>query len=245
MSATLLHRWLAHYDPVHRGWTPEGIANGICTMNGFGFPRIRGGYNLRRVGDGQSAAEMVGAAGATASTVRTFPWVIHSPGASYTYTLTAVNGGGVEDRDRALLTRVAIDGRGDWIGPRPNPPTDLRVTPVRGGRFLLQWVYSEDGQQVQPAEFRLYSGTGWTAVSYGSVAAVVAYRAGQTHISYTSEPFAHGTRVSWAVRAVSLAGAEEDNRRTAMGWADALPPPINPVVIVRCVAEEEECGMES
>ena len=30
-------------------------------------------------------------------------------------------------------------------------------------------------------------------------------------------------------------GAEEDNERTAMGWADALPPPINPTTIVQCI----------
>ncbi len=89
---------------------------------------------------------------------------------------------------------------------RPNPPTDLRITPVKGGRFLVQWVYSEGGQQVGPSEFRLYRGTGWSGVSFAGLGAVVAYRAGQTHFSFTSGAFAHGTRVSWAVRAVSPAG---------------------------------------
>ncbi len=237
MANRLLQRWLAHYDPIHRGWTPEGIANGVCAMNGFGFPRVRGGYNLRRIRDGQSVTELVGAAGATASTVRTFPWVTHSAGATYTYVLTAAGGGGVENHAGSLFAQIAIDSLGSWAGPRPNPPTDLRITPVKGGRFLVQWVYSEGGQQVGPSEFRLYRGTGWSGVSFAGLGAVVAYRAGQTHFSFTSGAFAHGTRVSWAVRAVSPAGVEEDNQRTAIGWADAMPPPVNPVTIVRCVEE--------
>ena len=27
----LLEKWLRHYDPIHRGWTPAGIANGAVT----------------------------------------------------------------------------------------------------------------------------------------------------------------------------------------------------------------------
>lgn len=237
MADTLLQRWLEHYDPIHRGWTPEGIANGVCAMNGFGFPRIRGGYNLRRIRDGQSATEVVGAAGATASTVRTFPWVTHPAGANFSYVLTAIGGGGFENHTGSVFARVAIDSVGNWAGPRPNPPTDLRVTPVKGGRFLVQWVYGEGGQQVGASEFRLYQGMGWSVVNYADPVAVAAYQVGQTHFSFTSGAFAHGTRVSWAVRAVSPAGVEEGNQRTVIGWADGMPPPINPVTIVRCVEE--------
>ncbi len=236
MSISLLERWLAHYDPIHRGWTVAGIANGVSATNGFSFPRVRGGYNLRRVREGQ-AAEIVGAAGADASTIRTFPWVRHAADARDSYQLAAVNGGGVENLQESIATVVGFDGQGCWSGPRPNPPSDLHVAPVRGGRFLLRWVYSDEGQQVGPSEFRVYCGTGWSGVDYGSPVGTVGHRAGRMHGSWTSEPFVDGTRVTWAVRAVSPAGVEEDNERTAMGWADGLPPPINPTTIVRCVEE--------
>jgi hypothetical protein len=235
MPDSLLQSWLEHYDPIHRGWTPAGIANGVCTMNGFAFPRIRGGYNLRRIPGGQSMAEVVGAAGASASTVRTFPWVAHSPGADYEYVLTAISGGGCENITAASSVMIAIDPLGNWAGPRPNAPTDLRVVPAKGGRFLIQWVYDEDGQQIDPSGFRLYRGTGWSGVSYAGPVAVVAHQAGQVHFSYISEECIHGTRVTWAVRAVSAAGVEEDNGRTVTAWAVALSPPINPVTVVRRV----------
>jgi len=56
----------AHYDPIHRGYTPRGIANGVTATGGWCFPRVlSGGYNLYR---GPSAASIdfsrpVGAAG--------------------------------------------------------------------------------------------------------------------------------------------------------------------------------------
>ncbi len=237
MAVSLLTRWLAHYDPIHRGGTIAGIANGVCATNGFCFPRTRGGYNLRRVRDGESTAELVGAAGADASTVRTFPWVRHEAGAGYVYRLAAVGGGGAEDLCKEVSAYASFDAQGAWLGPRPNAPSDLRVTPIGGGRFLLRWVYSEENQQAAPAEFRVYGGTGWSGVDYGQAVAAVPYRAGRPHGSWTSQPFADGARVVWAVRAASASGVEEANTRTAWGWADALPPPINPTTVLRCVEE--------
>ncbi len=242
MAISLLAGWLAHYDPIHRGWTIAGIANGVCATNGFCFARIRGGYNLRRTRDGESAVELVGAAGADARTVTTFPWVRHEAGAGYTYRLAAVGGGGVENNFLEVSARASFDAQGEWRGPRPNAPSDLNVTPIGGGRFLLRWVYSEGSQQVAPAEFRVYRGIGWSGVDYGQAVAVVPYRAGRPHGNWISQPFAHGTRVVWAVRAASAAGVEEDNARTAWGWSIALPPPINPTIIVRCVEDRRDRG---
>ncbi|UCD28531.1 MAG: hypothetical protein JSV03_15855, partial [Planctomycetota bacterium] len=99
MVVSLLQRWLSHYDPIHRGWTPVGIANGICTTVGYSFPRIRGGYNLRRAVDRKPEASdlIVGVAGADAQTIHNFSWVTHQASTDYYYRLTAVSGGGVEN----------------------------------------------------------------------------------------------------------------------------------------------------
>ena len=232
--AEMLQEWLRYYDPIHRGWTPAGIAHGVCATNGFSFPRIRGGYVLRRSVGGAAggSGEVVAAAGAEAAAVRTFPWVRHEAGADYTYRLTAINGGGIENLQEVSAARAVFDGSGRWLGPRPNAPADLRVTPIRGGRFRVRWTYSPKGQEVEPAEFRVYCGVGWSGVDYGSAAGRVAYDGDRVHFGYASEPFADGTRVTWAVRAVSAAGREEDNALSATGWADALPPAARPTVIV-------------
>jgi hypothetical protein len=240
MSFDLLAKWLDWYDPIHRGWTLKGIANGVCATNGFSFPRIQGGYNLRRaVGElpGPTAA-IVGAAGAQATTIRTFPWVSHSADTEYTYRLMAVGGGGVENVADEVTTVAPFDSGGDWVGLRPNAPTDLRVTAASGGKFVLRWTYTREGEQVEPAQFRIYNDAGSGDVDYETVVATVSYRRGRFHYLALSSAFSDGVRVRWGVRAVSASGVEEDNQIVVEQWADAQPPPINPTVLTTCAQDD-------
>ncbi|MHC4445647.1 MAG: hypothetical protein ACYTBZ_01545 [Planctomycetota bacterium] len=231
---SLLQRWLAHYDPIHRGWTPAGIANGVCTTVGFSFPRIRGGYNLRRAVDGVPVESdlMVGAAGADAATIYTFDWVSHQANTHYFYRLTAIGGGGVENFDDELVADTEFDDNGDWVGAKPNAPGDLQVAAAAGGKFVLRWTYTADGQQAEPSGFRIYNNGGSGSIDYDNAVATVVYRSGRLHFSYESGAFDNGTRVFWAVRAVTSAGVEEDNQDTVLGRAEATAPPINPPVVV-------------
>jgi len=236
MDNDLLAKWLAHYDPIHRGWTPGGIANGVCTTVGFFFPRIAGGYNLRRaVGEMPDASALIAETdGAAATTISTFPWVGHDAGTSYVYRLTPVGGGGVENLTDEVLAMTGFDAAGNWVGARPNAPADLRAAPAAGGRFVLRWTYSSQGQQAEPAAFRIYNDGGSGSVDYETVVGTVSYQGERFHYTYTSEPFANDAPVLWAVRAVSAAGAEEDNEHVVFGRADALAPPINPTVVITC-----------
>lgn len=237
MISSLLECWLAHYDPIHRGWTPSGIANGVCATSGYFFPRIRGGYNLRRcAGEAlDAAAAIIGAAGADATTIRTFPWVAHEASTSYVYGLTAMSGGGVENVIDEVLSHTAFDAAGEWVGARPNAPSDLRVTPTAGGRFVLQWNYTRDGEQAEPAQFNVYHDNGTGAVDFEHLAAMVDYRRGQFCYTYSSEAFAHAACIRWVVRAASAAGVEEANEMAVGGWAEAQAPPVNPAVLLTCV----------
>ncbi|HSW46495.1 MAG TPA: hypothetical protein VLM89_13085, partial [Phycisphaerae bacterium] len=185
----LLNLWLAHYDPIHRGWTRAGIANGVCATNGFFFPRIRGGYNLYRQREGQPGVEPAGAAGADAVTARTFPWAAHEANARYHYRLAAISGGGLENLEEQSEARIVCDESGSWAGPRPNAPSDLRVTPAAGGRFVLQWAYDPEGQEVEPAGFRVYCGLGWSGVDYTQSAGSLPYTTIKLYFMFISEPF--------------------------------------------------------
>lgn len=236
MSSGLLAKWLVHYDPIHRGWTPGGIANGLCGTNGFFFPRIRGGYNLRRsVGQVPDAAALiVGAAGADATEIRTFPWVTHAASTTYVYRLNPINGGGVANWDDETITTAAFNPSGEWVGPRPNPPSDLRVMPTAGGKFVLRWTYNREGQQTEPSVFWVYHDGGTGEVDYDTIVAWVDYSRGRVHYDYTSGAFSHGARVQWAVRTVSTEGVAEKNEQVVPGWAEALAPPVNPTVVVTC-----------
>ena len=110
----LLGKWLEHYDPIHRGWTRRGIANGVCMTRGFAFPRIAGGYNLYRGGPTGADVDYtapVGAAGARAAGIRTLPWGRLEAGAEYIFVLRSIGGGGVESADGEEVVRVAVTAK--------------------------------------------------------------------------------------------------------------------------------------
>ncbi len=242
MTGQLLQRWLEYYDPIHRGWTPRGIANGVCATNGYFYPRIYGGYNLSRAVGGvpDASAEIVGAAGFDASTIATFPWIGHEPETTYSYRLTALNGGGRENLSHVETADAVFDDGGIWLGALPNAPGDLGVRPAAGGRFLVTWTYNHEGEAAPPVHFNLYHDGGTGTVDYDTVVATVTYRRGQYHFAYTSNPFANNTRVTWAVRAVAIPFIAEGNVRTAFAYADAAAPPINPTVVIECVDQSED-----
>ncbi|MBI4580367.1 MAG: hypothetical protein HY718_11735 [Planctomycetes bacterium] len=236
MGSKHLENWLTAYDPIHRGWTRAGIANGLSMTNGFFFPRIEGGYNLyRAVGSVPGpSAELVGAAGAGVSSVQTFPWVVHAADTAYRYRLVPVGGGGVENWADETVTTLAIDIMGYWQGRVPNAPTDLRLVPLAGGRFAVRWTYLPQGQEAEPLEFALYRAYEGE-IDYGLLRGVVPYRQGQVHYEYVTEPRPDGERVGWAVRTVSVERNEEQNRNDVFGFARGQPPPINPVVSITVV----------
>lgn len=237
MPDTLLTKWLRYYDPLHRGWTPDGIANGVCATNGFAFPRIKGGYNLYRSTSRQSGPQgrIVGAAGHDAATIRLFEWVTHAPSTTYYYWLCTVGGGGAENRLDETVVEAVFDATGQWIGARPNPPTDLRVSALSGGRFLVKWTYSPQGEQAEPGEFRVYTDSGVGTIDYSSPVGTITYHRGRVHFEYTSAAFAHGTRTRWSVRAATATGIEERNAQLATAWAEAQAPPTNPTLMVSVV----------
>jgi hypothetical protein len=233
----LLSKWLAHYDPIHRGWTPAGIANGVCATGGWSFPRITGGYNLRRACSRLPAAAdpIVGAAGSEAADIRTFPWVRHAANSGYEYALTAISGGGVENWVEAARCEVGFDSAGQWLGPRPNAPRDLRIAPAAGGKLVLRWMYCEAGQAIAPVEFRVYTDRGGGELDYSSPEASVAYRPGRMHFNFTTGEFGEGTRTRWAVRAASSAGVEDGGECVVGALADAAGPVGGAVVVTEIV----------
>lgn len=235
-ASGLLRGWLAVYDPIHRGWTRAGIANGVCATVGFSFPRIRGGYNLYRTLSGLAENEetLVGAAPADASRIRTFAWVEHVACGEYIYRLVPVSGGGVENRVDVTQAIVRFNAGGQWIGGLPNAPTDPQLIPLNHGRMVLRWSYFPQGQEVSPKGFNLYAGSG-DGINYGGLQAVVPYQPGKVHYEHVTPPEADGARATWAVRAFAPSMLEEQNCRFAFGVARSEGPPANPEVRITLV----------
>ncbi len=237
MQSKPLTVWLKTCDPIHRGWTRWGIANGLCAMEGRSYARMAGGYNLYRSLGGvpDEHSDLVGAADAAAREIRTFPWVMHEAGRAYHYRVVPIGGGGVENWAEVTATRVVLDEAGDWIGSLPNAPTDLRVSARTAGRFAVQWTYLSQGQETAPAGFHLYTNAGGEGIDYGSVRYATPYIPGTVYYEVLTDAYPHGRRSDWAVRAYTVRGFEEQNMASAFAEARSEAPPINPTVDVSLV----------
>lgn len=231
----LLTKWLAHYDPVHRGWTARGIANGLCATNGFAFPRIRGGVNLYRgLGDAANIdfSDPVGAGAADASEIRNFAWRGHTASQVYYYALTAIGGGGVETDAGENVRRFETDAVGLSRGALPNAPSNVTARAAAAGVFVVAWTYSFVDEEAAPSAFRVYKGEGGGPIDFETVVATVPFRRGRVFYRYVSDAFDDKARVAWAVRAITSAGVEDANVVRSEARADALGPMSSPSPIV-------------
>lgn len=238
MASELLRQWLLHYDPLHRGYTPAGIANGVCAARGFSFPRVAGGYNLYRAAAedlGFLNGEIAGAAGANASAIETFPWRPAAADSTYRFALRAVGGGGVES---ALSDNVLVDfdSASEPGAPRPNGAIDLAVTAKAGGILELSWGYPPEDEELPPIEFHIFSDGGSGDIDLDSPVGAVAYVPRAGRFRFLTGPFTHGAAVRFAVRAVAAGGGIGRVDATATGVADAAAPAAPTLFIERSAA---------
>ena len=236
----LLTKWLAHYDPIHRGFSPGGIANGGITTVGWSFPRIKGGFNLYRgvpSANDIDFTDPVGAAGFDDTEIRNFSWRNHAPSTTYYYGLKSINGGGCESAPTERVWPATFDGAGNMIGDPPNAPDNLQIEPVSGGRFRLRWTYREQDQLLAPIEFRVYHDNGSGTVDYGTIIATVSYTFGRFHFEHLSAAFTHDAQRRWSVRSASAAGIEDSNTNVVVAVADAVGPPNHPTAFTECGPE--------
>jgi len=228
----LLGKWLNHYDPIHRGWTRAGIANGVTAMHGCSFPRRKGGY-LLYLGTSLAGIDMarpVGAASHDATVIRLFPWICPAPATRYYVRLVAIGPGGVESvenpKDRQVVAFTTGDG-GEVPDPVPPAPRSLEVLPIAGGKFRIRFLFVPSRHFARAAQFRVYGNNGSGAVVYATPVHTIAARpslSGAGHYAWDTAAFDHGTSVKWAVRARTTEGGEETNTVVAEAQADAQGP---------------------
>lgn len=232
----LLSKWLVHYDPIHRGWSPRGIANGLCATSGFAFPRVAGGYNLYRsqadAGDPDYAAP-VGAAGASAREIATFSWLPHAANATYVYAVRSIGGGGVESAPSALSKTVPFDDAGDPAALQPNSVTNLAVRAIAAGRFEVSWGYLIEEEDAPPAHFEVYSDHGAGTIDFETPIGAVVYVPRRSRFSFVTGSHEHGAVLTFAVRAVSADGGVAESPLAVAAIADADAPSIQPQVFVQ------------
>ncbi len=242
MDDSIRDKWFAVWHPLHLGFTADGHANAIGLSLGVFWVRHRGGHNLYRWSGNAEPVQtdrIVGTAAARATTVKTFPWITHEADTTYWYLLRTVGPGGVEETTTHQLRRVSFDASGAYLGQRPNPPERLRINCLFDGRFGLSWSYDPAGQEAPPSVFEVYNDAASPGtVDYATSVDSVPFEPGGVLYSWTSEPFADGTRVAWAVRARSAGGVLEENVVRLAAEADATGPAIHNDIASELSADE-------
>jgi hypothetical protein len=138
--------------------------------------------------------------------------------------------GGKESKDSPLC-KVVIDTDGDMVPLCPNPPMDLVVVPVAGGKFELRWRYNASDQEIPPSGFKMYlvDNGEWTLLD--TIPCIIG---GWGEFQWTSAAFDDGERCYFCVR--SYAVGESQNTNLVSATADAVGPPV--ITGLEAVVEE-------
>lgn len=228
MADSLLTRWLAHYDPIHHGWTPAGIAAGSVLLAGEGWRG--GGRTMLFKGTTRSSIDRnypVGTAGSDAASIALREGVELAVGTHYFQAVPFGPGGAaaVVDATRPQIVAVVVTDDGlDLL--RPAFPRGLRAQAIAAGYIRLTWEFVAMRSRPVPASFAVYCDSGSGTVDYDTPLSTVRARIGRGGEGlYTmASQFADGLAVKFVVRAVTKGGVDDGNVVEATATADAQEP---------------------
>jgi len=231
MALTLFERWLVHYDPIHHGVTPMGIAGGVRLRQGRGWCQP-GGVTLLFVGDTAAAIDLthpIGVAGPEAVSIAPRADIELAAGTHFFQAVPYGPGGvaAVIDPANRQIARVVYDENGATL-PGPAAPRHLVAVAIAGGKFKLQWSYMPAPTRSQVASFRIYSDGGGGTVDYqtpiGTRAARLSLEGEGEYAWTTPTGYDDGETILFAVRALGMNDVEEANTVQAAAVADDAAP---------------------
>ncbi len=200
---------------------------GLSLTDGYFWPLIAGGHILYRSAPDENVIDYiipVGFVCPESTTINNFSYISHRTNSTYKYGLRAVSICGIEEENTTQITTVEFDVNGDLILPHPNFPFGLVVEPLSKTQTKLVWRYDPTGEQVAPNKFNVYVDDIYnTSINYQSMRRL--YSTVVTH-NYDS---LHKFRI----RALSLAGQEDNNTidRYATYDSDAPPTPVKVIIV--------------
>lgn len=214
--------------------TPDQFGMLLSLTGGMMVPLESGTVILRRrkLTPRPERWVICGYAAPSQSTIANDDSVTHAANTSYWYSTAQVFGNGIGSAWSEPV-RLDFDGGSNLITPGlPNAPEHVRVTPLAGGKFLIEATYRSFGQGGPPTDCQVFAGAAPGSVDYGtplvdSVTGLsyAAFDALRERFSFTTASFADGTGKAFAVRARSAAGVAERNELpTAVKIARAAGP---------------------
>jgi len=154
------------------------------------------------------------------------------PGTIWHYIRRQVSKCGKESKDSPLC-KVVIDAEGNMVPLCPNPPMDLAITPIAGGKFKIRWRYNTADQEIPPTGFKIYliEDGEWTLLD-----TVTYLVGGYGEFTWTSSEFEDGQKCQFGVRSYAEGFGESQNTNIISATADAVGPPV--ITGLEAVVEE-------
>lgn len=129
---------------------------------------------------------------------------------------------GLESADSPVCV-IAIDSTGDMRPEIPNPPLQLTVKQLVGGKLQLQWRYTKIGEEVTPTGFKIYMDSG-SGFDFNTPEATVSYGGAIFTFSWTSDALTHGQAYCFCVRSYREGAGETQNTNYVTAKADSEGP---------------------
>ena len=139
------------------------------------------------------------------------------------YIRRQVSGCGLEFDDSPVC-EVVIYSNGNMIGSAPNPPQDLIIEQLSGGKLKLQWRYTRLEEEIAPTGFNIYMDSG-SGFNFDTPTATVSYGlGGMGEFEWTSAALTHGQSYRFCLRSYRTGGGETQNTDYVAALADSVGP---------------------
>lgn len=126
------------------------------------------------------------------------------------------------ESDDSPICKVIIDSAGNMIGSTPNPPLDLTIEQLSGGKLKLRWRYTRIEEEIVPTGFNIYMDSG-SGFNWETPTATVSYSA-INEFAWTSGALTHGQLYRFCVRSYRTGAGETQNTGFVAALADSVGP---------------------
>jgi len=139
------------------------------------------------------------------------------------YIRRQASGCGLESDDSPIC-EVVIDSAGDMIGDTPNPPLDLAIEQLSGGKLRLRWRYTRLAEEIAPTGFNIYMDSG-SGFNFETPTATMSYGIGGSgEFQWTSDALVHGQLYRFCVQSYRTGAGETQNTDFVAARADSVGP---------------------
>ncbi len=221
-------------ESLFAGMTANAIKLGTVLSLGWFWMRPDGCHNIYRGQDGEIDYDNVQAVMSLEDEQVSIPGQNLPANTIWHYLRRQVSGCGLESDDSPVCI-IQIDANGDMLDNAPNPPLDLLIEKVAGGKLKLKWRYSPLDQAVAPSGFNIYMDDG-SGFDFTDPLDTVGAGGGAGEFTWTSTALVDGQLYKFCVRSYATNAGESQNTKFVAARADSQGP--EPVSGVRLTWEE-------